>query len=38
MTLGLILLLLGAFTLGVVAGAFLICLFISNKLPPPPNW
>jgi hypothetical protein len=38
MTLGLILSLLGAFMLGILAGAFLICLLISNKLPPPPNW
>ena len=32
MTLGLILSLLGAFMLGVLAGAFLICLRIINKL------
>ena len=34
MTLGLILLLLGAFMLGVLAGAFIICLLAANKLPP----
>ena len=34
MTLGLILSLLGAFMLGVLAGAFIICLLAGSKLPP----
>ena len=34
MSLGIILALIAAFGSGVVAGAFIICLLVSSKLPP----